>query len=226
VSDKSVLKEIKTFENKIPDFVKKWLFGINRHYNVVIAGGYCRDLIYNKYHKDIDIFIEIGATTKGSVVNFIEDGVFDIFDLQDEDFIETRSIDKHLDLGYNVDLPFIFMTSLTCNKEKIQLIFIDGSFTNAIKGFDFSFNQVWYSLDNGLQASRNFIKTFRNKEVFLVREEPLSFSQLENKLIRIKKFKTKFPEMSFLDEEKLTKLHNDYMGKHVKRFFTTNVYSR
>jgi hypothetical protein len=173
----------------IPDSNEKFAFAkqqynqLSKHFpDLFLAGGYLRDLVYDKSPKDLDFYFRFETVRNFS---YIFDEIFPK-ELNLE-FVPTTN--KYPYSEYIV--PYTFIN--TANNASVQLIGMHRSMNQILAQFDLSFNQIFY---DGYRTfvSDLFLDTLKTKKVMPVTKTSMKAPGM---IDRISKFQKKFPDLDF-----------------------------
>lgn len=146
----------------------------NNGYETRIAGGYPRDLIFQRKYKDVDFFIQISKECDHSY--FVEVIL--------PEALDSVGIENDLHQSYMGYSEFSTTFSVW-NCKELQFILINYHIDNIFSYFDYSINQVGFKPDGGLYHSESFLHTHSTKEIIKIR--PVSANRDDY-------IKSKFPE--------------------------------
>jgi len=173
----------------IPESNEKFQFAqqqynqLNKHFpDLFLAGGYLRDVVYNKAPKDLDFYFRFDTVRNFS---YIFDEIFPK-ELNLE-FVPTTN--KYPYSEYIV--PYTFIN--TANNASVQLIGMHRSMNQILAQFDFSFNQIYY---DGYKTfvSDLFLDTLKTGKVMPVTKTSMKTPGM---IDRVYKFQQKFPNLDF-----------------------------
>ena len=117
---------------------------------MVLAGGFLRDSILGRTPNDLDFFITLHGYEYPYIVEEVLPNL--VNKLNFKPIQHKKNYDSATFESHTGEFP-------------LQIICSTKSRSGILKDFDFSINQIWYSLEEGLMASKAFMTTLKTGEI-------------------------------------------------------------